>query len=285
MIASPGDVHRERDLVREIIHQWNDIHSMREALVLMPVGWDTHAFPELGDRAQALINKNVLDKCDLLVAIFWTRIGTSTGAAESGTVEEIRKHVEAGKPAMVYFSTAPVAPQTLDPEQYKQLTSFKTWCKSMGLIEEYENVDEFGDKFRRQIQGIIRGNDYVRELISATSYASIAGANEDIHSTAEIRLTAASRLSSEAVTLIIEASKDLNGTILIMRHLGGQSISTNGVDLVHSNDRRQNARWEAAIEELEGQRLIADLGFKKEIFQITQRGFEAADQLLKEVQS
>jgi hypothetical protein len=251
----------------------------------MPVGWDTHAFPELGDRAQALINKNVLDKCDLLVAIFWTRIGTSTGAAESGTVEEIRKHVEAGKPAMVYFSTAPVAPQTLDPEQYKQLTSFKTWCKSMGLIEEYENVDEFGDKFRRQIQGIIRGNDYVRELISATSYASIAGANEDIHSTAEIRLTAASRLSSEAVTLIIEASKDLNGTILIMRHLGGQSISTNGVDLVHSNDRRQNARWEAAIEELEGQRLIADLGFKKEIFQITQRGFEAADQLLKEVQS
>ena len=161
MIASPGDVHEERNLVRDIIHERNDIHSMTWSLVLLPVGWETHSSPDLGGRPQELINKQVLGQCDLLVGVFWTRIGTPTGEAESGTVEEIRKHVEAGKPAMVYFSTAPVAPQSLDQDQYARLTEFKKWCKTQGLIEEYDNLSDFSDKFRRQIQIAVRDNEYL----------------------------------------------------------------------------------------------------------------------------
>ena len=151
MIASPGDVPEERNVVRDIIHEWNDIHSMQKNCVLLPVGWETHSSPELGARPQSLINKNVLEACDLLIGVFWTRIGTPTGEAESGTAEEIRKHVEAGKPAMVYFSTAPVAPQTLNPDQYQALLNFKEWCKPQGLIEEYDNLSGFSEKLRRHI--------------------------------------------------------------------------------------------------------------------------------------
>jgi hypothetical protein len=50
-----------------------------------------------------VINRQVLADCDLLVAIFWTRIGSPTGSALSGTVEEIEKHLKAEKPAMLYF--------------------------------------------------------------------------------------------------------------------------------------------------------------------------------------
>ena len=89
MIASPGDVTEERNAAREEIIGWNYIGSYEKKLVILPVGWETHSSPELGDRPQAIINKQVLDDCDILIGIFWTRLGTPTDLAASGTVEEI----------------------------------------------------------------------------------------------------------------------------------------------------------------------------------------------------
>jgi hypothetical protein len=89
MIASPSDVAEERRSIRDIIHTWNAIHAEYGKLVLLPLSWESHASPLLGDRAQAIIDKQVLERCDLLVAVFWTRLGSPTGEASSGTVEEI----------------------------------------------------------------------------------------------------------------------------------------------------------------------------------------------------
>jgi hypothetical protein len=50
MIASPSDVAHERQVVREIVGEWNSVHSEDRRVVLMPIGWDTHAGPEMGDR-------------------------------------------------------------------------------------------------------------------------------------------------------------------------------------------------------------------------------------------
>ena len=44
--------------------------------------------------------------------MFWTKLGTPTGVADSGTVEEIDQFVEANKPAMLYFSSRPAGPTT-----------------------------------------------------------------------------------------------------------------------------------------------------------------------------
>ena len=102
-IASPGDVSKERRLAREVIHEWNHIHSKHRKIVLSAVGWETHSSPKMGERAQEVINKQVLRGADLLVGIFWTRLGTPTGESASGTVEDINEHVNANRPAMIYF--------------------------------------------------------------------------------------------------------------------------------------------------------------------------------------
>ena len=73
MIASPGDVLEERNVTRDVIHEWNYVNSMSTNAVLMPVGLETHSVPELGTRPQQLINEHVLKDCDLLVGIFWAR--------------------------------------------------------------------------------------------------------------------------------------------------------------------------------------------------------------------
>jgi hypothetical protein len=269
MIASPGDVGKERELVRNIIHETNDLHAANNQTVLLPVGWETHTAPELAGRAQEIINKNIVDKCDLLVGIFWTRLGTPTGEAESGTVEEIKRHVEAGKPAMIYFSAVPVAPESLNQKQYKALSVFKDWCKGQGLIEFYEDTTTFVEKFRRQLQIILRDNAYLRDALARSDAPDwVSGDGEASTQTV--------RLSQEAATLLLEAVKS-DGEIMNLSTLSGRHMQVNGKTYPETNDRRTAAKWEAGLEELEQYGLIVARGFKREIFEVTAKGFEAAD--------
>lgn len=272
MIASPGDVTEERNLIRDIIHEWNDINSKATECVLLPVGWETHSAPDLGGRAQEIINKSV-EHCDLLVGVFWTRLGTPTGNFESGTVEEIKRHISDGKPAMVYFSTAPVAPQSIDPTQYSALEDFKQWCFGQGLVESYDNISDFSDKFRRHLQMKVRDspeltqNTWQEPLNFFEAYRSGRDGAVD------------KRLSEEAKRLLMEAAKDQNGTILSVRYLNGQAIQTNGVNFADSGDRRSIARWEAALDKLQREELVVERGHKGEVFEVTAQGYEVADKL------
>ena len=158
MIASPSDVDDERDIIRRVVQDWNAAHSELQGLVLMPVGWDTHATPEAGSRPQAIINKQLLATSDLLVAVFWTRIGSPTGAAISGTVEEITAHVERGRPAMIYFSARPIAPHHVDAKQFESLRRFRDRFKKQALVEEYEDVNQFKTTFTRQLAQTVNAN-------------------------------------------------------------------------------------------------------------------------------
>jgi len=281
MIASPGDVSEERNLIRDVLHELNDIRSVQSNAVLLPVGWETHSSPDLGGRAQEQINVKVLDKCDLLVGVFWTRIGTPTGQAESGTAEEIRKHVQAGKPAMVYFSTAPVAPDMLDVDQYKALQAFKGWCENQGLIEQYDNLSSFSEKFRRHIQIVLRDNEYLKQILNQEQPISnpVTKAFDENLASVGFWGTSAHQLSEQAIELLREATKDKSGTIISMRYLSGQAIQTNSINFTDSADRRSVARWEAALQQLVDFEFVADIGYKGEIFEVTDKGYTFADSL------
>lgn len=137
LIASPSDVELERRLILEVVYYWNAVHSAELSLVLLPVMWETHATPELGDRPQAIINKQLVQACDLLVGVFWTRIGTQTGEADSGTVEEIQQFIDAGKPILLYFSSKPVIPDSVDQRQYQKLRAFKKRISQAGLVDSF----------------------------------------------------------------------------------------------------------------------------------------------------
>jgi hypothetical protein len=89
--------------------------------------------------------------CDLLVGVFWTRIGTNTGVAVSGTAEEIEQFVDLKKPVMLYFSQTPVDPDKIEIDQFTILKSFKEKMRLKGLTESYQNIPDFKQKFARQL--------------------------------------------------------------------------------------------------------------------------------------
>ncbi len=266
MIASPSDVAAERDIIRETLSEWNVANADLRKVVLLPVAWETHSAPEMGDRPQAIVNKHVLCGCDLLVAVFWTRIGTATGGYESGTVEEIEEHIKAGKPAMLYFSAAPVIPDKLEPGQYKRLKQFKDSCRSRGILESYADPDEFRSKFYRQLQIKLNQDPYF--TINSTGAQSIT----------ELQAPPRIPLSREAQVLLKDAA-NAAGQILHIHLNAGLFIRVGGKSYVEDNNPRSDALWEGALTDLENNNLVAPASSKREMFTVTREGYEMADQI------
>ncbi len=267
MIASPSDVSAERSIVREVLSEWNVVNSDARRQVLLPIGWETHSVPEMGDRPQALINKQILHDCDLLVGVFWTRIGTATGEYASGTVEEIEEHIKTGRPTMLYFSSAPVLPDSVDADQYRRLKEFKLSCQSRGLYEPYSDVQDFRTKLYRQLQLKVNRDAYFRTAAEPTGPPTI------------LELEPRPTLSKEAAFLLKECVADPAGQLLHLSHLSGYVLQVRGKNLIEDNNERSRAIWTAALEELENDDLLAAVGSKRNIFKVTRKGYEIADQL------
>jgi len=268
MIASPSDVVPERNVIREVLSEWNVVNSDTYKIVLLPVGWETHISPAMGDSPQAIINKQILTDCDLLVGVFWTRIGTATGEYVSGTVEEVEKHIKAGKPVMLYFSSMPVHPDSVDNDQYSELKQFKETCKSRGIFETYNDLNDFRSKFYRQLQLKINQDEYFKIGLPPS---------DKLTDITEMTAPLIPNLSREAQTLLKEASHDPNGIIFRLSTFGGPHIQTNKKKFGGEGDPRTRAIWEGALEELENERLIIDKNYKKEVFEVTRKGYEIAE--------
>jgi hypothetical protein len=125
MIASPSDVPTERNIVTEELYRWNAANAVSRKLILFPVRWETHSSPEMGAHPQHILNDRLVFDADIVVGIFGTRIGTATAEFISGTVEEIKRHVTAGKLAMLYFSRVPIDPTSIDQQQWAAFRASK----------------------------------------------------------------------------------------------------------------------------------------------------------------
>jgi hypothetical protein len=278
MIASPSDVPQERDLIRAVIHEWNDVNAEHRKFILMPIGWETHASPDTGDRPQAIINRQ-LKTCDLLVAAFFTRLGSPTGVADSGTVEEIEEHIKTGKTAMIYFSKLPVVLGSVDLQQYEKLLAFKEQMRTRGLTEEYDSLATFREKFSRQLaQKMIEKFPGGRQPSEETNRPPPA-----------TRLStpppsALPALSNDARTLLLAAAEDPNGAVMRLQTMDGMYVQTNEREFIEPNNAKSAARWRGAVAELHQVGLLEDRAGKGELYFVTDAGYRTAE-LVKLMQS
>ena len=204
----------------------------------------------------------------LLIGVFWTKIGTRTEHYESGTIEEIEEHIKLGKPAMIYFSKEKVKLESIDQNQYEKLKEYKRSCTDRSIYREYNDKNEFRDRLYEHLQITINEHeDFTQEEI--WDKITITTPKE----------TSKEILSEEAKELLLEAAKDRNGYILHLKYMGGESIQTHGKQFVETDDPREIAKWESALDVLEANDLIRAQGYKRESFKITDKGYKLADLL------
>lgn len=157
-VASPSDVADERSRLEDVIRELNTTWSRELGLRLELVRWETHAYPDFGDDAQAVINNQIPDDFDIFIGIMWCRYGTPTTRAESGTFEEFKRakarHNADPKSVglMVYFKDEPVPPSKLDTEQLAAVASFRKSIGNEGaLYWMFKDIDEFEKLLRMHL--------------------------------------------------------------------------------------------------------------------------------------
>lgn len=95
--------------------------------------------PQLGGHPQDIINQQLVDQADIVIALFGSRLGQATHTALSGTAEEMTRANDAGKPVHVYFSNVGHA-HDVDIDQLAQLREFQK--ELGGLYGTYGNLDD-----------------------------------------------------------------------------------------------------------------------------------------------
>ena len=271
MIASPSDVQMERSIIRDVILEWNNVHAFEEKVILHPVSWDTHSSPELADRPQDLINTRQLKKCDLLVGVFGTKLGTPTGKAKSGTIEEIEEHYNAGKPVMLYFSLKGLSRTELDKMPLiAEVESFKKECREYGIVEDFNDDADLEKKFAKQLQIALNENPHLKKIKD--------NHNKLTADVAEKVFDPITDLSDDERTLLKDlATKKSSGHIIVSHPLGAPKTFMTGNKEYGNSSGRESAKWESIIDNLLRKRMLKKEG--KDAFKLTHEGWNKLEEL------
>jgi len=286
MIASPSDVNEERQMIRDAIFDWNYKHSRTSGMVLMPLGWETHSAPLLSEGqdkcGQKIINDMVSKHSDALVAIFKTRIGSPTGRAASGTIEEIETHYRLGKPVLRYFGKQSRSHSMFiyvfdvlnkmllyfarQNRQDQAVQAYKEECKKNGLIYEYGDCRELKEKFYGHLQLIVNKiKDMEQKPTTESRIIGISGASLAIID------DSVPVVNEKVKMLATEILKDPKGQICISKLVGSPTIvEING---------KEYTDFEDVVKHLEQAHWIKKLDGDGRIFSLTDLGHQEATKL------
>ncbi len=153
-VASPADVTAEREQLEILVEEMNKTWGRSLGVICELLRWETDVRPAFGVEPQAVINAQIGDEYDIFIGILWSRFGTRTSRAESGTIEEFERAyarmLTEGKPEiMIYFKDAPISPSKLDPDDLKKIQIFKQSIGDKGgIYGTFSDMDNFSSLLR-----------------------------------------------------------------------------------------------------------------------------------------
>ncbi len=234
MIGSPSDIKEEITIAREVLNNWNNLNSEKNRMVLLPIHWSISSYPVMGKHPQKLLNEQLVEKSDLMICIFGTRLGSPTDTEISGTVEEIKEHRKAGKDVMVFFKMSVDDISSVDLQQLQKIKDFKESIKNDVLWCEFSDAKDFEKKFAGALQMYINDNWGKQKTIDVKEVeVSIIGSFSDL----------------DIERLKIWASSS-NTTAVRHNFMGGNSTYRVGDFAYDVNDGRSKAEWDDFYERL-----------------------------------
>lgn len=268
MIGCPSDVKEEVIIAKEIIRSWSETNADLDKIVLLPLHWSTNSFPEMGKHPQKALDRQLVDRSDLLVCIFASKIGTATDTAESGSIEEIEEHVKHNKPVMLYFRKN-IDISTTSPENLSKLMDFKQRMKDKTLWWEYGDENEFKEVFNHHLQEFLN-NRWLKEKLTSIAEDRNSQGNLNISFTAkELEMFYKWANSNDAIYMIV---RDRTGLNVMMG-------SNNGY---HFNRGKEEAELKDFMKRLLNKGYIQIKRVDKDnnpIYEVTKKGYDFTNTL------
>lgn len=243
-IASPGDVLDQRNLLENIIWQWNNEHTDSKNTILMPIRWENNstASYRINQDGQAVINEQILEDSDILIAIFGHKIGTRTMSGKSGTVEEINYFYDKYKRGVgIFFVEGDSVPKE--------------------FISDYSMVEKYKKHLETEHRGIYDKFDLVKIRSFLTKEVTLLN-GENFDQNAEIV-----NIDSSLIFNDIESDEEEQLLLLFIaesktRDLGARWLSEETIQKIEIWERENNLNnylsqnYQSALFKLEEKKLI-----------------------------
>jgi hypothetical protein len=291
---------------------FNDMLPERQAAVEailraghIPAGMELFA---AGDESQLETIRRWIDDSDVFMLMLGGRYGSIEPKSGKSYIElEYEYAAKKRKPLFAVVisekylteKVKAVGPDAMERVNGQLLHAFrdlvtKRICRFFGDLNElklivFESLANF-DRIE-DLAGWIRGSDVVDPKATLEQVARLQTENTELHRRlkemeavvtlskgAAPQASVAASLSEDAKSLLI-AAKASAGRITYVRYMGGASVQAGNRDFINPKNDREEARWKAAIDELRVNRLIEDAGSKGEVFRMTKRGYEVADEV------
>jgi hypothetical protein len=175
ILIAPDDVGNELVAISAVIEQANMLNR-RERLVVW--NWPIYSTPSIhSDARHVLTSEQVrVGDADLVIAVFWSRLGALALNDESGIPHELRIAWQAWKTTrkpdlFLYFCRRPV-PQTLleDPNQFQKLRAFRSSLPKDQAYFEFDTVDDLQRQFARHLGTWLASTSWLASTTHDGSY-------------------------------------------------------------------------------------------------------------------
>jgi hypothetical protein len=141
LLASfPSDVADEAAALDGVAAELNRTVGDHNGIRFEVLNWLRDVRPGVGLDVQDVINKQVEGAYDGIVATFWSRAGTPTPRAASGSIEEVKTAVLKAKTSgplpyvLIYMKAGGVDLLKTDAEQVRALEDLRKWLSDQGVL-------------------------------------------------------------------------------------------------------------------------------------------------------
>lgn len=161
LLSCPGDVINEQEIVQKVIDDFNSTFGKRLNTNIQYRHWSKDSVSEMGAEPQALLDKQFINDCDIILCVLKNRLGTPTQKYESGTIHEFKEAIKNGKEVALYFSDEPISPSEIDHEEKLRVEQFKAEFikENLGLFQSYKSQQEFEELVTKKIFSVIMDSD------------------------------------------------------------------------------------------------------------------------------
>ena len=154
-VGSPSDTSEERKCCKEVFNHINKTIGEKFNFRVEPLMWEDDSRPSFGEDGQDVINRQLmLKEYHIFIGIMWSKFGSPTSRAESGSVEEFEDAYSKYKDKKdleicMYFNKKDFPQDRIDPEQITKVLEFKKRVAALGgLYNEYLGAEQFKENLR-----------------------------------------------------------------------------------------------------------------------------------------
>jgi hypothetical protein len=161
--SSPSDLAKEREQLANVVDELNKTICPSHNILLELRRSETDSFPAAGTDPQAVINEQI-SEYDIFIGIMWTKFGTPTPRAGSGTEEEFNQAYSRYKAnprdvrIIFYFKDAPPSSLSdVDIEQLAKIRGFRDKIGRDGIYYfKFADAEAFLYSLRLALSNLIR---------------------------------------------------------------------------------------------------------------------------------